>query len=157
MADNFHFLDSDLMSEVMREFHRDIVAFAYAVDPAGTERYATLGELDLDRYVRIGGPVDGQEGVEAASAITPSHRSAPAPAPEPTPKVAQPVRPPKAPPKAPAKAPPPVKAPPIKVLTSMLEDGVEPPVPCCGLSIEGYWRADSSCCCLRGKAGGCEF
>ena len=56
MADTFHFLDSDLTSEVMREFHKDMVAFAFAVDPAGTERYSTLGELDLDEYVRIGGP-----------------------------------------------------------------------------------------------------
>ena len=118
MADNFHFLDCDLTSEIMREFNRDGVAFTYAVDPAGTERYATLGELDLDEYVRIGGPFE--QGGWTDSVMAPSHRSsASTDAPETTPVVAKPVPPPK----APSKVPPPVKVPPAKapppVLTSL--------------------------------------
>ena len=62
MADNFHFLAADLTSEVFREFERNVVDFAFAVDPAGAERYKTIGELDLDRYVHIGGPIDAAGG-----------------------------------------------------------------------------------------------
>ena len=81
MADNFHFQASDLTSEVFREFKRDVVEFAFAVDPAGTERYRTIGELDLDRYVRIGGPIDEQGKIQVPRLLPRMFHDAPEPTP----------------------------------------------------------------------------